>query len=364
MKTRYVSLVLLALAFGWIEGSVVVYLREIYEAGGLNAPVFPLVFLSERLTRVEIVREACTLVVLGVVACLADRRWAARIGSFLLLFGIWDLTYYGVLKLILDWPASLTTWDILFLIPLPWIAPVWAPVLAAAVFVVVGSYLFWTSARSRTYGWTDAAILFASAFTIVAAFLADWRIAVEQQVPQRFHAWLFWAGVALGVLWFVRTERGVTAGSRVVARKSGSPLQTRGPDATHLAESAVKPGTDRSVSGPASQTADAVIADYRPQKRKLDTLLEEATAIGDLLQRLGGGLRTHPARLVLDSRRESVEDPHERDVMTIQSLPTVSTLIELTDDIRETARRVEDLRERLILMGRSDIVEQPDEFFH
>jgi hypothetical protein len=218
VKARYVSLVLLALAFGWIEGSVVVYLRQVYyQQAGPHPPMFPVIFLSDVFTRVEVIREACTLVVLAAASWLADCRWAGRIGSFLLLFGIWDLTYYGVLKLVLGWPPSLATWDILFLIPLPWIAPVWAPAMVAAIFVGAGSYLFWTVNRVRVYRLTDAAVLFASACTIVAAFLADWRLAAGQQVPERFHAWLFWAGVAVGTIWFVRVERGV----------GGSTLPTR-----------------------------------------------------------------------------------------------------------------------------------------
>jgi hypothetical protein len=54
-------------------------------------------------------------------------------------------------------------------------------------------------------------VLFASACAVVAAFLGDWRIAAGQQVPQRFHAWLFWAGVVAGSIWFVRVERGIAA---------------------------------------------------------------------------------------------------------------------------------------------------------
>ncbi len=216
---------LFAVAFGWIEGSVVVYLRDLYfHNAGPNAPSFPVVFLSDRLARVEIVREFCTMVLLAVVGWLSGSRWAARIGSFLLLFGIWDLTYYGVLKIVLDWPTSLSTWDILFLIPLPWIAPVWAPATVAAMFVGVGSYLFWTGDRPRVYRPTDAAVLFASAFMIVGSFLADWRVAIEQQVPQNFHWWLFWAGVVLGIVWFVRVERGVTTSpATAIQRPNNSP---------------------------------------------------------------------------------------------------------------------------------------------
>jgi hypothetical protein len=44
------------------------------------------------------------------------------------VFGIWDLFYYVWLKVCLGWPSSLLTWDVLFLIPVPWVGPVLAPV--------------------------------------------------------------------------------------------------------------------------------------------------------------------------------------------------------------------------------------------
>lgn len=334
----YLGLCLLALAFGWIEAAVVVYLREIY----LHAPLFPLLSLPARLARVEVVREACTLVVLGVAASLTDRRWVVRIAAFLLMFGIWDLTYYGVLRLVLGWPDSLTTWDILFLIPVPWVAPVWAPAAVAGVFVVAGSYMFWTESRPRQYRWTDVAILLASALIVVAAFLAHWKVVIDQQVPQNFPAWLFWAGVLPGTLWFVRVERRGVGGSR-----------------------AALPRAVRSVSVSSPATADdTVISEYAASKRRLDRLLEEAAELGERLQRLGHGLSAHPARMVIASPHQLIDHPDEWDVVTLQSLPTIGTLITVTDDIRDTAHRVEDLRERLILMGRSDVIEQPDGFFH
>jgi hypothetical protein len=131
-RATYASLWVLALAFGWIEASVVVYLREIYMGeASLQAPNYlaglqiTLASLPGRLVAVEIAREACTILLLAAVAWLAGRRLADRAGAFLLSFGIWDLTYYAVLKLVVGWPDSLSAWDIIFLIPLPWVAPVW-----------------------------------------------------------------------------------------------------------------------------------------------------------------------------------------------------------------------------------------------
>ena len=46
---------------------------------------------------------------------------------FFWAFGLWDICYYVWLWVILRWPASLLDFDVLFLIPLPWIGPVLAP---------------------------------------------------------------------------------------------------------------------------------------------------------------------------------------------------------------------------------------------
>ena len=78
---------------------------------------------------------------LASVGMLAGRRGWERSGVFVFCFGVWDLFYYVFLKVSIGWPAALTDWDILFLIPYPWIGPVIAPVLIALLMVVTG-YLF------------------------------------------------------------------------------------------------------------------------------------------------------------------------------------------------------------------------------
>src|SRR5258708_38763230 len=135
-------------------------------------------------------------------------------GAFLLLFGIWDLVYYAILRLLTGWPGSLATWDILFLIPLPWVGPVWAPATVAAIFIMTGSYLFWTPERPRQYGRMDIGLLLASTVVVLAAFLAEWQLVLDPQRPREFPAWLFWIGVVLGTAWFVRVERHALQESR------------------------------------------------------------------------------------------------------------------------------------------------------
>ena len=72
---------------------------------------------AARLMKIEVLREAATLVILAGVGLAAGRTFIQRFSIFLVAFGIWDLCYYLFLKLLLGWPASVWTWDILFLIP-------------------------------------------------------------------------------------------------------------------------------------------------------------------------------------------------------------------------------------------------------
>jgi len=198
---RYVWLWLLGLSVGWFEASVVVYLRALYFPHGFS---FPLILIPEPIARVEIVREAASILLLAAAARLAGQRGLERWAAFSLLFGVWDLTYYAALWLLLGWPATLADWDVLFLIPVPWLGPVWAPMLVALSLVIGGSYLYLTPARPRRYRLRDWLVASAGGLIVVAAFVADWRAVPERRVPAAFPALLFVVGwlVALGqFLW-------------------------------------------------------------------------------------------------------------------------------------------------------------------
>ncbi|HUK87505.1 MAG TPA: hypothetical protein VLT85_07550, partial [Terriglobales bacterium] len=87
--------------------------------------------LPPSLLAVEVLREAATLLMLLAVALLAARRLRERCAVFLWSFALWDLSYYAGLWATVRWPASLRETDILFLIPQPWIAQVWYPLLVS-----------------------------------------------------------------------------------------------------------------------------------------------------------------------------------------------------------------------------------------
>ena len=90
-------------------------------------------------------REAATLVILVSLAfAICSRLWE-RWAIFLWMFAFWDIFYYVGLWLITRWPPSFLTWDILFLIPVLWVAQVWFPLLVSLLSigaVAISSQMF------------------------------------------------------------------------------------------------------------------------------------------------------------------------------------------------------------------------------
>ena len=80
------------------------------------------------------------------MALVAGRTRRERLGAFLIGFATWDITYYLFLRIIDDWPSSLLTKDVFFLIPVAWIGPVITPLVISAALLVLGIRLYWTPA--------------------------------------------------------------------------------------------------------------------------------------------------------------------------------------------------------------------------
>jgi hypothetical protein len=141
-----------AASFGIVEGTVVVYLRAILAlvAGfglsvadvarysqGFNPATLEQTVLPISFWRVEVCREAATMLMLVTVALLSTADRMGRWATFLWTFAIWDLAYYATLYATVRWPSSITDPDVLFLIPVPWISPVWFPLLVSTLCVAV-----------------------------------------------------------------------------------------------------------------------------------------------------------------------------------------------------------------------------------
>ena len=217
-QKHYIWGALLFIALAYIESAVVVYLRALYYPQGFG---FPLEEMSLAIYLTEAGREAATIVVLVAVACLVEKTHTGRFFLFLYGFGVWDIFYYVWLKVLVNWPATLLDWDVLFLIPLPWVAPVLSPVLIALLFVAVAVSANHPATRgqSRPFGLVDRLLLIAAAIVIAASFLWKTKSVMEHEIPRDFPWWLWAIGVALGLGVFIaRLVRSWRSRPKQVAR--------------------------------------------------------------------------------------------------------------------------------------------------
>lgn len=130
---KFILIGIFAIAMAFVETTVVLYLRKLYYAGGFSFPLTSNIPTS--VVVIEWVREACTLIMLLAIAFISAKKVYQKFAYFIFAFAIWDIFYYIWLKVLLDWPASLLTWDVLFLIPLPWASPVIAPIIVSFTMI-------------------------------------------------------------------------------------------------------------------------------------------------------------------------------------------------------------------------------------
>ncbi len=220
-KTIFIWVTLFSIAMGMLESAVVVYLRELYYPEGF---AFPLKIMSATVVFTELLREVATLIMLIAIGVLAGRTKTEKFGYFIYSFAIWDILYYVFLKLLLNWPESLFSWDILFMLPTTWVAPVVCPVLLALAMITLAlSIIYFTNKSvatviSKTEWWFfilgsliciisftyEYSIYILHKFSWYDVFiptkkLMDYAI---QFVPVGFLWWVFWLGfiIILGTI--------------------------------------------------------------------------------------------------------------------------------------------------------------------
>jgi hypothetical protein len=133
---KTIWIICFALAMGYLESAVVVYIRALYYPEGF---AFPLKEMAQTLAITELFREVATMIMLVAIGVLAAREKLHRFAWFIIVFGIWDMAYYLFLKLLIGWPESFLTYDILFLLPTIWTGPVIAPVINSLTMILLGS---------------------------------------------------------------------------------------------------------------------------------------------------------------------------------------------------------------------------------
>jgi hypothetical protein len=229
-KTLWI--LIFAIAMGYLESAVVVYLREIYYPEGFN---FPLKAMTQTIAVTELFREAATVIMILAVSIFAAEFWLHRFAWFLVVFSVWDITYYVFLKVILGWPESIFTTDILFLLPSIWCGPVIAPLINSLTMILVAFVILFkrkgSMALSRLSGVIWILLILGSLIVLIAymqdfvVYTIDFRhshpsgtirndqnlLSLSTQfVPQYFDWLLFCTGVCMhlaAVYLMIKTRR-------------------------------------------------------------------------------------------------------------------------------------------------------------
>ncbi len=138
-------LTLFGIAFGHLEGVVVVYIRNILKniqvEEWADAIISGGVMREYNLLFIEQTREAATIVMLLSLGILIGKKPLEKFCIFLWTFAVWDIVYYISLYVLLGWPPSLFTQDCYFLIPYPWIGPVILPVAVSTMILIITGYV-------------------------------------------------------------------------------------------------------------------------------------------------------------------------------------------------------------------------------
>jgi len=190
---------LFSVSMAYLESAVVVYLREIYYPKGFS---FPLQEITPFILIIEIGREIATIIMLFAVSYFMSKNKRKLFAFFSFNFGMWDIWYYIWLKLLLDWPQSLLTWDVLFLIPVPWIAPVLAPILVS-VSLIIASLIILKLENKFEFTFLDWLIEISAGIIIIISFLFQLSIIQLNMAPSNYPWWLFSIGLIFGFVWFI-----------------------------------------------------------------------------------------------------------------------------------------------------------------
>ena len=167
------------------------------------------------------------------IGMLAARRFSTGFAWFIYSFAIWDIFYYVFLWLLLGWPQSLMTWDILFMIPTYWTGPVLSPVLVSLTMILLAMVILVRAERgmeSRIPGKIWAGLILGS-LILIFGFVLDYSRhmlthfsllemlqlknpevleVATSYIPQRFPWWIFALGetvILCSIAWYWRTNK-------------------------------------------------------------------------------------------------------------------------------------------------------------
>jgi hypothetical protein len=199
---RLIWLIIFSAAMAYLESAVVVYLRALYYPNGFE---FPLKVIPSEMLGIEIGREAATLLMLIAIGFLFSNTAPGRFATICVAFGVWDIFYYFWLVVFIKWPESLLTWDLLFLIPAPWIGPVIAPILVSICLIIAGIIILQKESRGLRFHppWWSWAVEIIAGLLIICTFLWNLPAVIDESMPTVFPWWIFLLGLIGGMILFV-----------------------------------------------------------------------------------------------------------------------------------------------------------------
>ena len=207
---RAIAVVAFAVAMGYVEAAAVVYLRA--ALGQPAAATFPLQQAgpNERLALIEFGREIATLVMLTGDGWAVGRRGWEWLAWTAVAFGAWDIAYYGWLAVFIGWPASVFDIDLLFLVPVPWVGPVWAPVVVSLALVTFGLLALrgYATGHAPVIRVRDAAAGLFGGALVLLSFMMDAPNILAGGQPGWFPWPLFTAGMLMASAGAVDALRG------------------------------------------------------------------------------------------------------------------------------------------------------------
>lgn len=202
MSKRLFYILITIAAFAYIEAAIVIYLRHIYYPEGFH---FPLRRHYDYVLTVEVIRELATLVILITLSLLFSKKFWSGFGYFLYMFGLWDIFFYIWLKAAINWPPSIFEWDVLFLLPMPWLGPVIAPVSLSVIMIVIGMLILRLFEKGydfkpRLIHWVP--VLLGCGF-ILYSFMNDWDAMFFEKYPEPYRYELLITGEVLLIFPFI-----------------------------------------------------------------------------------------------------------------------------------------------------------------
>jgi hypothetical protein len=202
LSNKIFAVLIFSVAMAYLESAIVVYLRLLYYPEGF---IFPIKIIPDEIFLIEFGRELATIFMLASISYLISIRFVERFAYFLFAFGVWDIFYYVWLKLFINWPDSLFTDDLLFLIPVPWISPVLAPIIVSIIFIVMSITLlvFQLKAISIKKNFLANILMVLGVLLILFSFMWNFQNRLNMPSPVEFLWEVFWLGIFLIVTGYV-----------------------------------------------------------------------------------------------------------------------------------------------------------------